>query len=375
MDAMARPGRENTPVIDVHAHAVPHTLIERLRDERPRNERLRNERPGVAVREDADGIHLDIGGRVTPPIGEGLTDPSRRLAAMDRMGVDVQLVSPWMELTPDEIGLHDAARFVRMVNDSLGDLVDHAPSRLRALALLDRRDPASAADELLRCLDTGRFQGAEIGLGGAGPALHEIDWDPFWDAASDTGALVLLHPWRPASPAGVVFSRLTDIVDNPAQSTAAVGAMALAGTLHRFPDLRLCVVHGGGFLPYAAGRFDAIAALEPTSDPEAAVDPGAAVSPATVSGPGAAVSPAAAVPSEYLRRLYFDSLTHSPEALSWLIDFAGADRVMLGSDYPFPTGCADPVRAVTRAAAGERLSGEQVAAVLGTTAHRLLTGA
>lgn len=341
MDAMAIPGRESTPVIDVHAHAVPHTLIERLR----------YEQPGVAVREDTDGIHLDIGGRVTPPIGEGLTDPSRRLAAMDRMGVDVQIVSPWMELTPDEVGLHDAARFVQMVNDSLGDLVDHEPSRLRALALLDRRDPGSATDELLRCLDTGRFHGAEIGLGGAGPALHEIDWDPYWDAASRTGALVLVHPWRPASPAGVAFSRLTDIVDNPAQSTAAVGAMVLAGTLRRFPDLRLCVVHGGGFLPYAAGRFDAIAALEPASDP------------------------GAAVPSEYLRRLYFDSLTHSPQALSWLIGFAGADRVMLGSDYPFPTGCADPVRAVTRAAAGERLSSEQVAAVLGTTAHRLLTGA
>lgn len=339
MTTMATEGRRRTPVIDVHAHAVPHTLIERLRADRP----------GVALLEDEDGTHLDIGGRVTPAIDERLTDPSRRLSAMDEMGVDVQVVSPWMELTPDELGPRDGARFVRMVNDSLGELVDHAPTRLRGLALVDRRDPRSAAAEMARCLDTGRFHGAEIGLGGSGPALHEPGWDPFWHAASRTGALVLLHPWRPASPAGIAFSRLTDIVDNPAQSTAAVGAMALAGTLERFPELRLCVVHGGGFLPYVAGRFDAIAALER--------------------------APGMAAPSECLRRLYFDSLTHSAQALSWLIGFAGAGQVMLGSDYPFPTGCADPVEAVTRAAAqGERLSAEQVAAVLGATAHRLLAG-
>ncbi|WP_433332382.1 amidohydrolase family protein [Spirillospora sp. CA-294931] len=360
MDSLATPAQGRTPVIDVHAHAVPPALIERLR----------HERPGVALREEADGLHLDIGGRRTPAISADLTDPARRLAAMDRMGVDVQLVSPWMELTPEEVGPHDAARFVGLVNDSLGDLADQAPARLRALALVNRRDPATAATDLRRLLDTGRFQGAEIGLGGTGPALHEPDWDPFWDAASRTGALILLHPWRPSSPAGITCPRLPDIVDNPAQSTAAVGAMVLAGTLQRFPDLRLCVVHGGGFLPYAAGRFDAIAAMpsppatrDPAAPGPAAPGP-AAPSPAGAPDPAATPGPA---PSESLRRLYFDSLTHSPQALAWLVGFAGADRVMLGSDYPFPTGCADPVGAVGP------LPAEQREAVLGTTAQRLLT--
>ncbi|MGH3586472.1 MAG: amidohydrolase family protein, partial [Pseudonocardia sp.] len=164
--------------------------------------------------------------------------------------------------------------------------------------------------------------------------LHDPAWDQLWAAAAEHRSFVLLHPWRARSPAGISGLRLGDIVDNPAQSTAVVGALVLAGALDRFPDLRICVVHGGGFLPYQAGRFDAIA-------PD---------------GPGSA-----------LRRLYYDSLTHSPEALSWLVAFAGADHVLLGSDFPFPTGDDAAVRTVERAA----LTPTERAAVLGGTASQL----
>ncbi|MGH3240631.1 MAG: amidohydrolase family protein, partial [Spirillospora sp.] len=152
-------------------------------------------------------------------------------------------------------------------------------------------------------------------------------------------------PWRAASPAGLRADRLGDIVDNPAQSTAVVAAMILAGVLDRFPGLRLCVVHGGGFLPYQAGRLDAIARLR-------------------ADWTGDRVPPSTA-----LRRLYYDSLTHSAASLAWLVDFAGSDHVLLGTDYPFPTGDPDGASVV---AAAPGLSGAQRADVLGRAAAGVL---
>jgi aminocarboxymuconate-semialdehyde decarboxylase len=305
-------------VVDVHAHAMPGELLTAL----GRDRRIR------------------FGTRWTSAAPEALTDVSARLAEMDRTGVNVQVVSPWIELSPDEFEPAGRAAFLRQLNDGMAELVASHPDRLRALALLDRHDPAAAAAELVRTAAHPGMVGAELAAGGSVVSLHDQAWDRLWAAASERGSFILLHPWRAGSPAGITGLRLGDIVDNPAQSTAVVGAMVLAGVFDRFPDLRICVVHGGGFLPYQAGRFDAIARL---------------------------AGERGRLPSAVLRRLHYDSLTHSPEALSWLVDFAGSDRVLLGSDYPFPTGDAEAVRAVKCAP----LTPPDRAAVLGANACRL----
>jgi aminocarboxymuconate-semialdehyde decarboxylase len=302
-------------VVDVHAHAVPGDLLGQDR-------------------------RLRFGSRRTSVAPHALTDLSVRLAEMDRTGVDVQVLSPWIELSPDELEPAGRAAFLRLLNDGMAGLAASHPERLRALVLLDRHDPAAAAAELVRTAAYPGVVGAELAAGGSAVPLHDPAWDRLWAAASTCGSFILLHPWRAGSPAGISGFRLGDIVDNPAQSTAVVGAMIMAGVLDRFPDLRLCVVHGGGFLPYQAGRFDALARS------------------AGVSG---------RLPGTVLRRLYYDSLTHSPETLSWLVGFAGSDRVLLGSDYPFPTGDAGAVRSVERAP----LTVPDRAAVLGGTACRL----
>ncbi|WP_243719536.1 amidohydrolase family protein [Actinomadura sp. KC06] len=323
-------------VVDVHAHAVPAALLADL--ERgggaPGSPVLTGER------------RIRFGARVTAPIADGLTDVRSRIAEMDRTGVDVQVVSPWLELSPDELDPGTATGFLHALDDAMAAVVALRPDRLIALSLLDRHDPVSAADRLRRAAARPGFAGGELAAGGPGPHLDDERWDPLWKAASDTGALVLLHPWRATSPAGLHgVDRLGDIVDNPAQSTAAVAAMILAGVFDRFPGLRLCVVHGGGFLPYQAGRLDAIARLR------------------------ADWSDDRVPPSTALRRLYYDSLTHSATSLSWLVGFAGSDHVLLGSDYPFPTG--DP-EAVAGAAAAPGLTRVERADVLGRTAAGLL---
>ncbi|TDD87840.1 amidohydrolase family protein [Actinomadura rubrisoli] len=322
-------------VVDVHAHAVPAALLA-VMERGGRGSRL----PVLT-----GDRRIRFGSRLTPPVPGALTDVRARIAEMDRTGVDLQVVSPWMELSPDELAPDAAAEFLDALDEAMAAVVAVRPDRLAALSLLDRQDPGAAALRLRRAAARPGFAGGELAAGGTGPRLDDRRWDPLWRAAADTGAPILLHPWRAVSPAGLGGDRLGDIVDNPAQSTAVVAAMILAGVLDRFPALRLCVVHGGGFLPYQAGRLDAIARLRAdwTDD--------------------------RVPPSTALRRLYYDSLTHSGASLSWLVDFAGSDHVVLGSDYPFPTGDPEAVAAV---AAAPGLTPVQRGDVLGGTAAGLL---
>jgi aminocarboxymuconate-semialdehyde decarboxylase len=321
-------------IIDVHAHAVPLDLMTAMRLSVGTSELpiLENDR------------RIRLGRRLTSPVHEALSDVSARLIEMDRTGIDLQVISPWMELSPDELEPAAAASFLRQVNDGMASVVGQRPDRLRALALVDRRNPDEAAIELGRTAKLAGFVGVELAAGGPGPDLHVEAWDTLWEAASQRESLVLIHPWRAASPSGLSESGLGDMVDNPAQSTAVIGGMILRGVFDRFPDLRVCVVHGGGFLPYQAGRFDAIARLQH------------------------GWHEGRTLPSTLLRRLYYDSLTHSPEALAWLVEFAGSDRVMVGSDFPFPTGDREAANAVRTA---EGLDDAARSAVLGGTASRL----
>lgn len=470
--------RLRPPVVDIHAHAVPLDLLTALQSPSDRTAMG----PAVELVVSRLPLALDgecrirFGSRLTSPLPGALTDVAGRLAEMDRMGVDVQVVSPWMELSPDELEPDEAAVFLRLLNDGMAELAASQPDRLRALVLLDRRDPAAATAELLRTAAHTGVVGAELAAGGDGPPLHDPAWDRLWSAASEHGSFILLHPWRAQSPAnlpgptesaklpapprlpkpaevaeptrlarsaqptgvagtagmpgtteaagvtetaeilgsteaagvtgtagvlgsteaaGVVGStgipgtvgraepagpggfdalRLGDIVDNPAQSTAVVGAMVLTGVFDRFPELRLCVVHGGGFLPYQAGRFDAIARLGPEHHHPARLGPDRSTSThvepdrSTPARLGSDLHALARVPSSVLRRLYYDSLTHSAESLAWLVAFAGSDRVLLGSDFPFPTGDSEAVSAVMSAPS---LTSADRAAILGGNASRL----
>lgn len=320
-----------TMVVDVHAHILPTDLIEAL------NRRRHNGFPDIRF----DGA-LAFGERVTPVPPRDLTDVDQRLRDMDRMGVAMQIVSPWVELSPDGSG-SGASDFLRLLNEAVAAEVARHPTRLRGLGLVSRRDPEEATLEMIRVARTRGMVGVEITAGGAGPALHGSSWDRFWYTASELGCLVLLHPWRAGCHAGVEVAGVGDIVDNPAQTSATVTALLLGGVIQRHPGLNLCLVHGGGSLPYHLGRLTALG--EPLR---------AAQSASVASG---------------VQRLWFDSLTHSSDALAFLVQQVGADRVLLGTDYPFPTGDSDGVSRVRDACC---LSAEGKAAILGGNAVRLI---
>jgi aminocarboxymuconate-semialdehyde decarboxylase len=305
--------------IDVHAHVVPAEVLAALERD--------GGRYGIEVRHQ-DGRHaVRMAGDEPWPIREDLMDVGRRLSAMDRAGVATQILSSWINLTAYALDATAGARFCRMFNQALAGLVETQPGRFLALASAPLQAPRAAADELHHAVGQLGMVGVEIATTVNGVELDDRELDPFWSAAQDLGAIVLVHPMD--SPAGLGAPRyfLGNAVGRPAQTTLAVAHLVLGGVLERFQQLRVCVVHGGGFLPYQRGRLDRAYLAQPKL---------------------AAVNLTRA-PSVWLRQLYYDTVVHDPGVLAWLVEFAGADHVLLGSDYPFEMGDPDPVATVSSA--------------------------
>ena len=329
-------------IVDVHAHHVPPAFLRRL-------ERA-GARWGVeASAMDGGAWRIAVGGRVARrPLLGGLLDMERRLAAMDEAAVDVQVLSCWATLVGYGVPAAHAAGYARAFNEDLAAAAASAPDRLRALAIVPLQAPDAAARELSHAVESLGMAGAEILTRVGEQDLDEPALDVFWERAEALGCLILVHPHDSLAGRRIERHRLENLVGNPAETTLALAHLVLGGVLERFPGLRLCAVHAGGYLPFAAGRLDRGHAALP--------------------GVGSALS---RPPSEWLREIYYDTIAHSDAALRFLLDFAGWERVLLGSDFPFPMGDPAPV-ATVRGVPG--LQGAELDAVLGGTARTLLAG-
>jgi aminocarboxymuconate-semialdehyde decarboxylase len=326
-------------IVDVHAHHVPPAFVRRLGA---------GGAWGVAAEPEGDGDwRVSVNGRrARQPLRARLLDLERRLADMDESGVDVQVVSCWAALTDYAVPVRAAAGYARAFNDELAAAVAVAPDRLRGLAIVPLQAPEAAAAELARAVEELGLVGAEILTRVGERELDDPALDPFWGAAEALGCLLFVHPHDSLAGRRLERHRIDNLVGNPAETTIALAHLVLGGVLERFPRLRICAAHAGGYLPYAAGRLD-----------HGHRAMGDRIGPALSRSPG-----------EWLRALHYDTVAHSAAALRFLLDFAGAERVLLGSDFPFPMGDRDPVATVLgvpRLTAGERN------AVLGETAARL----
>jgi aminocarboxymuconate-semialdehyde decarboxylase len=219
-----------------------------------------------------------------------------------------------------------------------------AGGRHAGLATVPLQAPALAAEELRFAVTSLGLRGAMIDPNALGRPLGDRAFDPFWKAAADLGAPVMLHPFLLEAVERFGRHYLHNLVGYPFETTLAAGSLILGGTLDRFPPLDVVLVHGGGFLPYHVGRFDRGHA----GRPEVRAD-------------------GAALPSGYLRRFHYDTLVQFPPALAFLVQTVGADRVLLGSDHPFWLGDPEPVRIVRDAG----LPAAAHAAILGDNAARL----
>lgn len=322
-------------VIDIHTHFVPESYLRALPD------------GPVTARIGSNGdLLLTVTGKAAPPMTRSVYDPSARLPEMDAAGIRMHVLSVPPPLLLCEAEADAAAQACRLMNDGLAAVVGEHPDRFAALGAVPLQDPDRALAELQRCR-------RQLGMPGIilpthiGPRyLDHADFADLLAAAEQLGALVLVHPRNPPGAEVMGEHYLANTVGNPLDTTICIARLIHSGTLDRFPGLRLCFAHGGGFAVFNAGRLEHAWRGRPALQ-------------------SAAVHP----PSAYLRRLYFDSCTHSPQTLGFLVGAVGPGRVLLGSDAP--QDMADPTPLATLAAAPGIPAGE-AAAIAGVTAAALL---
>ena len=325
-------------VIDVHAHCIPSTFTKWLEN--------RGDDFGARLVENRSRVSF-ADTYTTLPLRPDLTDRERRLAEMNRMGVDIQVLAGYIDLHGYHLPAAKGRVYAEAHNDCLAGEVASESERFRGLANVPLQDVDASIRELQRAMSDLGMVGVQIATRVGDRWLDQAGLDAFWEAAESLGALILLHPFNPLHEIDLTRWTMSNMIGRPAETTISLGGLVLDGVLERYPDLKLCVVHGGGFAPYQIGRLDRGHLALPESK--------------------RAILPRK--PSEYLRQIFFDTVVHDPGVLRFLVDTVGPGQVLLGSDYPFPMGDPDPVTLVGSVA---DLKPADRLAILGDNLRRLL---
>jgi aminocarboxymuconate-semialdehyde decarboxylase len=277
-----------------------------------------------------------------------MTQPADRLRAMDEQGIDVEALSinPYWYAADRDV----ARELIRLQNEALAEACAAMPDRFVAFASVALQHPDLAAEQLEEGVRKYGLRGAGIGGSVDGQELSDPKFHPFWAKAEALGVLVFIHPQGTAELESTTRLAgngvLTNTIGNPLETTIALSHLIFEGTLDRFPALKICAAHGGGYLPSYAARSDAIM----TTFPERCTHN------------------LKKKPTEYLRQLYFDTIVFTPEALRHLAAETGSGQIVMGTDYPYPwtTTSVDHILDTPGFSDDERV------AMLGGTAARLL---
>jgi aminocarboxymuconate-semialdehyde decarboxylase len=320
--------------IDVHAHFIPDCLYERFDSHAATF-------PGVKLLRSEEGVRMQFpGGEPTRPISRKLSDLADRRAWMDKNGIDHQLVGGWLDSFGYELPAREGLAWSRFINECMRDGLRDEP-RFTPLATVPLQDGGLAAQVLDEALAKG-FGGVMIGTlpRGNGGNLDDPSLDPFWETASKLAAAVYLHPMFVCGEPRLNDYDLVNAIGRVADTSIAVSRLLFSGHLLKFSGLKFIVSHGGAALPFALGR---LARNHRISQGKYAD------------------------PRKGFEAMYFDSCVFDADALEYLASKAGADRVMLGSDMPFPIGDPEPRKVVETA----QFTESDRAKILGGTARRV----
>jgi len=279
-----------------------------------------------------------------------MDDTSTRIAAMDAQGIDVEALSinPYWY----RAGRDAASELISIQNETLVEFCAANPDRFVAYATAALQHPDLAAEQVEHAVKKLGLRGVSVGGSVDGEELANPKFHPFWKKCEELDVLVFMHPTgtRELEPSGRLGGSglLTNTIGNPLETTLALSHLIFEGTLDRFPGLKICAAHGGGFLPSYANRSDAVIRTFPNR-----------VGPLPKKNPTA-----------YLKdgQLFFDTIVFTPEALRHLIAETGAGQIMIGTDYPFPWTSTE----VDLVLNTPGLSDDERIAILGGTAARLL---
>ncbi|HEX5756877.1 MAG TPA: amidohydrolase family protein [Arenimonas sp.] len=299
--------------IDTHAHYLPRDwpdLASKYGDNR-----------FAVIHHSSDGrsrIYKD--GKFFREIWSKTWDPDERIADYAKFGVQVQVISTVPVMFSYWAKAQHALELHQALNDHMAEACREHRRHYAGIGTVPLQSPRLAVQELERCMDQLDLQGVQIGS-------HINDWNldaeelqPFFEAAQDLGAAILVHPWDMMGTDSMPKYWMPWLVGMPAELSRAACALIFGGVLERFPRLKVCLAHGGGSFPYTIGRIEHGFNMRPdlvaTDNPHN--------------------------PRKYLSQLFFDSWVADNRALRYLLDTVGIERVMMGTDYPFPLGEQEP---------------------------------
>lgn len=252
-----------------------------------------------------------------------------RLADMDAMGVDVQVLSPSPTQYYYWADRDLSSEAVRQQNETIAAACAAHPDRFASLAAVSLQFPELAAEQLDHCVRELGFKGAEISSHVSGKEVANPEFAPFWQKAEELGAVIFLHPLGVTLRERLREHYLANIIGVPLETTIALSHLIYDGVLDDYPRLKILAAHGGGFLSHYGGRFDHGWHVRPEC------------------------RHCKYPPSEYLQKIYFDTITHDPRQLARLADQVGAGQIVIGTDYPFDMGSFDPLALVESSGLGE----------------------
>jgi aminocarboxymuconate-semialdehyde decarboxylase len=324
--------------IDIHCHVLTEAAETMFRsaglsERRPRDV-FANERTRAVNQEQARRNR------------EQFTSIEKRLADMDVMGVDIQAISPAPNQTyydtPPDVGIATA----RAINDNIADIVARHPDRFVGLGTVPFQAPELAVAELERLHRSLGLRGIEIATNVAGADLSEDRFRPIFAKAEVLGLTIFMHPTGFTEARRFADHYFTIVIGNPLDTTVAVHHLIFGGVLDAHPGLKLVLAHGGGYLPAYSGRIDHAASARPDCCEQIKE-----------------------MPTVYLKRLYFDTLVYTHAQLEYLVRQYGADRLLMGTDYPADMGEIDPIGFIESA---PNLTEAERTLMLGANAARLL---
>ncbi len=304
--------RPSTLTLDIHSHvavpeaaaiAKPHLDLSTI----PLAHFATAETKALNVQQDSD--------RTTRMIGY-----DERLRDMDEAGLDMQLVMPPPPQCYFTVPIEIADKAIRILNDGIAAYVAKRPDRFVALGTVPLQDTMAAVSELERCMTKLGFKGVQIITNVAGKELSDPSLEGFWAAAERLGALVVIHPNGFTEGHRLTRFYFNNVIGNPFDTTVALHYLIFDGVLERYPDLKILAVHGGGYLSGYSGRIDH--AWGARSDVR-----------------GSLPNP----PTSYLKKIYVDTIVFTPHQLRGLIELYGADKVLMGTDYPYDMAEHDPI--------------------------------
>lgn len=289
--------------IDVHTHFIPPDFIEQARRGKAIDDIKIEGRNGQEWVIHPQGFHY--------PLLAEFHALEAKLKHMDNLGIDISVmsISPtllfhWTEAEP-------AQEFCQFANEAIAGFVSQS-DRLYGMALVPLQNPEAAATELRRAVTQLGLTGVQIGTTMENIPLDDVRFDPFFAAAAELNVPVVLHPYYVGTKPEFADFYMTNLIGNPLETGVAASRLILSGCLDRHPNLTFVLVHAGGFMPYQIGRLDH--GYKVRKETSAQIE---------------------ALPSSYLRRFYFDTITHATVPLKFLVNLVGADRVVIGTDIPF----------------------------------------